>query len=178
VAFGPTGPRNRQAAPRTRHDFLQARNQKRGAFIGYSHFHQVMNALGRVELANPLSDCAGSAALPTSMSSSQRQIPEILCASGLPAMSHYIRSPETQRGCRLPAVSDISRDRRSLAFHTPLKSFSSRRTTATAFSLRECRRRSPHFALREQPTLLLPAVRVCTTLQQVSASASDSHLQS
>ena len=40
------------------YDFLRGLTYKVGAFVGYTQFHQVMNAYGCVQIANPLSDCS------------------------------------------------------------------------------------------------------------------------
>jgi outer membrane protease len=39
------------------YDFLRGLTYKVGAFVGYTQFHQLMNAWGCVQIANPLSDC-------------------------------------------------------------------------------------------------------------------------
>jgi hypothetical protein len=49
------------------YDFLHGSTYKAGAFVGYTEFHQVMNAYGCVQIANPNSDCVGPAALPLSV---------------------------------------------------------------------------------------------------------------
>jgi outer membrane protease len=48
------------------YDFLHGSTYKAGAFVGYTEFHQVMNAYGCVQIANPNSDCAGALASPSS----------------------------------------------------------------------------------------------------------------
>jgi opacity protein-like surface antigen len=41
------------------YDFLHGQTYKAGAFVGYTAFHQIMNASGCAQIANPNSDCAG-----------------------------------------------------------------------------------------------------------------------
>jgi opacity protein-like surface antigen len=53
------------------YNFLRGPTYKVGAFIGYTQFHQVMNASGCVQIANPFSDCSAanpfSPPIPTSV---------------------------------------------------------------------------------------------------------------
>jgi len=48
------------------YDFLHGPSYKAGGFIGYTQFHQVMNAYGCVQIANANSDCVGPFAAPLS----------------------------------------------------------------------------------------------------------------
>lgn len=42
------------------YDFLHGSSYKAGVLIGYTEFHQVMNAYGCAQIANPLSDCSSA----------------------------------------------------------------------------------------------------------------------
>jgi opacity protein-like surface antigen len=48
------------------YDFLHGSTYKVGAFVGYTEFHQDMNAYGCAQIANPNSDCVGALGTPTS----------------------------------------------------------------------------------------------------------------
>jgi opacity protein-like surface antigen len=49
------------------YDFLRSSWYKTGAFVGYNRYNYTMNANGCVQIANPLSDCVGNNAVPTSV---------------------------------------------------------------------------------------------------------------
>jgi outer membrane protease len=48
------------------YDFFHGPTYKAGGFIGYTQFHQVMNAYGCVQIANANSDCVGPLVSPLS----------------------------------------------------------------------------------------------------------------
>jgi opacity protein-like surface antigen/outer membrane protease len=48
------------------YDLLRRQDQRIGAFVGYSYFHQGTNAFGCVQIANAVGPCGGNATSPTS----------------------------------------------------------------------------------------------------------------